>query len=227
MKRVTARSVFRPRILVWVAVAASVGLTIGLTFAVTGSSASSTRSHINSYRTAVVKTQTPDVYNGVNQTDLAQCIAAGENCLATVPGLAQCMQARLNCNDGSAEVVPEVAESALPASGGGQLTESQAIAELGWPAASVAGELVTYGQLKVMMPSLAASDVVNSQREFWALTLYETQTLPASEGFEPPTGGSSTGSKTFTTESALVDASSGVITDVCFGCAMVAQSATP
>ena len=179
----------------------------------------------------MVKTQAPDVYNGVNQTDLAQCIAAGGNCLATVPGLAQCMQARLNCNDGSAEVVPGVAESALPASGGEQLTESQAIAELGWPAASVAGELVTYGQLKVMMPSLAASASSSFCHPIWsgpAITNRQASSLlPASEGFEPPTGGSSTGSKTFTTESALVDASSGVITDVCFGCAVVAQSATP
>lgn len=226
MRSLTVRSTSKRRIAALVAVATSIGLTVGVTFAVTGSSASPRRSLADSNRAAVGTTQAPDVYNGVNQTELAQCIASGADCLATVPGLAQCMQAGLNCNDSSVDVVPGFAESALPAAGSNQLTESQAIAELGWPAASVAGELVTYGQLKATMPSFATSDVVNPQREFWALTLYETQTLPVGGGFAPPSLGP-VPTKTYTAESALVDASSGVEMAFCVGCAVVPQGATP
>jgi hypothetical protein len=161
--------------------------------------------------------RSPIIYNGVNQADLQECTAAAGNCLETVPGLGRCVQQGLNCNDSSAQPGGEEAQVQPPNSE--LLTESQAIAKLGWPASNVAGELSTYGQLKQQMPELAESDVVNPKREFWALTLYETQSVSADAAYGPP---SSSSPRTISAETFLVDASSGTVTDECLGCAYVA-----
>jgi hypothetical protein len=49
-------------------------------------------------------TSNPDLYNGVSQSALQACIAAGEgNCEASVPGLQACMAAQQQCNRDAAQ----------------------------------------------------------------------------------------------------------------------------
>lgn len=48
-------------------------------------------------------TASADLYNGVSQSALKACLANGGNCESTVPGLAACVAAELQCNRAASE----------------------------------------------------------------------------------------------------------------------------
>jgi hypothetical protein len=69
------------------------------------------------------------VVNGVDQTALQNCIAAGNgNCANTVPGLSACMASHLVCNQAANEKAESARSSAIAAAGA-PMTESAAIAD--------------------------------------------------------------------------------------------------
>lgn len=156
--------------------------------------------HLGRPTSAVAAVVSPDVFHGVNQVALAQCIAQHQNCAATVPGLARCMKHYRVCNQAGAATVLS----------GGAALESKAQAEKGWAQQGTITQalLTTYGALHRALPSLAASLVINPTCPVWVITVHYS----SPQLFQGPQP-SGSGPEYFTWVRVVLDAASGVMTD--------------
>jgi hypothetical protein len=168
-----------------------------------------------------------DMYHGVNQVKLQECIRTQGNCLQQVPGLVQCLRVYHRCND----ISPNPAESDKSThanSDGTLVTEQQALSEVGWTGENVSAELTTYGQAQALAPSLAASDLIDPSTPVWVLTLYQQMTVPLGGMWGPPSAyvspGGSVPTVSIDAASVVIDAESGIITDSCDGCAALPEA---
>lgn len=114
------------------------------------------------------------LYHGVNQTLLQGCLAKGVNCTDRVPGLAQCMRARQQCNAQAraSTLAGGLATSVRPRTQ--LLTRAQALKMAGAQAGYVISDtatLTTYGVLRREDPALAASGTINGSRPVWLIIL--------------------------------------------------------
>lgn len=106
------------------------------------------------------------LYHGVNQAQLQQCLAQGQDCLKTVSGLSHRMRVYKVCNLAAA---PNNRLAQTVPAGTNLLIASQVLRNLGVDRAnkSVAratAVLNTYGALHAKDPALAASDTINPSR---------------------------------------------------------------
>lgn len=127
-------------------VLAALAVVVGLAISMPQGHAASVRTVASSR--VLAPSATDQVVNGVDQSQLQQCIASGQgNCEDTVPGLKACMQAGLVCNEEAEQTmqssqpaaapptqalspncVPFVDAPEPPPPGSTQMTASQAIA---------------------------------------------------------------------------------------------------
>jgi hypothetical protein len=102
------------------------------------------------------------------------------------------------------------------------MTESQAIAAVGWQSGDQVGaQEMTYGQATSAYPDLAGEDFIDQTREVWIVTLY----LPAPEASSwvpPPANGAPA---EFSSATIVIDAATGTETDWCLGCSTIPASA--
>lgn len=151
------------------------------------------------------------VYHGVNQTLLQACIEKGQNCLVTVPGLAQCMRVYKVC-DQAAAVENGVLSQPLAASTR-LMTAAQVLQRLGATNRNVrraTAVMTTYGALHAKDPALAASTIINPGRPVYLVTEWFAQPVLVQD-FSAPDGIPVSG---YVTEAQyVVDAATGQITD--------------
>jgi len=150
------------------------------------------------------------VYHGVNQTQLQQCIAKGENCLKTVPGLGQCLKTYRVCNQAGATNAGPWSRP-VP-SGTRLLTVAQALRSVGVPNATVKRDtvrLTTYGVLRREDPALAAQLTIAASRPVYLIRVWYTH--PIVSNLPVPNGASATW---YVIRSAyVIDAATGQVTD--------------
>ncbi len=151
-----------------------------------------------------------DVYNGVNQDQLQQCIASGGNCLQTVPGLAACMAAGESCNDSSMGPValtqPDTASTTL-------MTESQAENESGATASTpVLAESMTFAQVGNLDSELGDPQSDQS-RTAWVVTVEPS--TPVTAPYQLPGNNVTT---TYNVYTVVIDAGTSIETGYCLGC---------
>lgn len=105
------------------------------------------------------------------------------------------------------------------------LSQFQVLDELGWQNDSSGAQLMAYARAETAFPSLAAetSTVVDPARQVWVVTVSFSSpiTVPYALGYGPPGAVDTT---TASSESAVVDAQTGLITDYCEGCAVIVTS---
>lgn len=169
-----------------------------------------------------------DHYHGVNQALLNACIKSHKNCLKTVPGLARCVRRYKVCGLSAAKALATAQKVRPSHADTTQLSEAQVLAQLGWSNVPVGIAEMTYGQAQAAYPNLAASTTIPSSEEVWVVTAYFTTpiTAPTDGGYGPPSGETtSTGAATesYSSESAVIDATTGNETDSCLGCTTVPE----
>lgn len=149
------------------------------------------------------------VYDGVNQAQLQRCLAAGGDCLKTVPGLVQCLRTYHVCNQAAASRGPW---SRPVAPGTPLLTAAQALGSVGVPNATVKRDtvrLTTYGALRRADPALAAQLTIAASRPVYLIQVWYRH--PILSNIPAPNGADSIW---YITRSAyVVDAATGQVTD--------------
>ena len=150
------------------------------------------------------------VYHGVNQTLLQKCIAKDQNCLATVPGLVQCLRVYRVCNQVAA--VNEGVLSAPVKAGSPLLTARQALSAVGASNPNVkraTAIFTTYGTLHTQDAALAANDTIAPSRPVYLVTEWFTNPVLVS----PPVPDGAQSSWYVTSAQYVVDAATGQVTD--------------
>ena len=118
-----------------------------------------------------------NVFNGVDQVALQQCMAQRPptNCEAVVPGLAQCMQQGLACNQTADSDRKATFGPAMPATDfGTPMTQEQAItAALGPnpPSSPTAARSMTYGAFLTLAGEQPDPDI-SLDRLVWVVTVH-------------------------------------------------------
>jgi hypothetical protein len=104
------------------------------------------------------------------------------------------------------------------------LTEQQVLARYGRGGGIVRARLMTYGQASAAFPALAASAIIDRSREVWVVTTYYPKpvTVPFAGGYGPP---GEPATEQISASSAVIDATTGAVTDSCLGCAVIPRSA--
>jgi hypothetical protein len=101
------------------------------------------------------------------------------------------------------------------------LTESQAIAAVGWQSGDQVGaQEMTYGQAMSAYPGIVSEDFIDQSRAVWVITLYYP--APVQSSWTAPTGAQLPASSSATI---VIDAATGTETDWCLGCSTIPASA--
>ena len=107
------------------------------------------------------------------------------------------------------------------AAGATLMTESQAIAAVGWQSGDQVGaQEMTYGQATSAYPDLAGEDFIDQTREVWIVTLYFPAPVPNT--WAPVTGAAPAD---FSSATIVIDAATGTETDWCDCCSTIPPSA--
>jgi len=136
-----------------------------------------------------------------------------------------CERTHRICNRAAWRTLPMRAPDAAGAT---LMTESQAIAAVGWKSGDhVGAQAMTYGQAMSAYPDLASEDFIDTTRLVWIVTLYFPAPVPSS--WAPPPGSTTPpGSATlpdFSSATIVIDAATGTETDWCEGCSTIPASA--
>jgi hypothetical protein len=128
-----------------------------------------------------------------------------------------CERTHRICNKAAWRALPLRTQDA---SGASLMTESQAIAAVGWQSGDQVGaQEMTYGQAQAAYPSLASESFIDQTREVWVITLYYPTAVAnpgsAPEGATLPPISSAT---------IVLDAATGTETDWCAGCSTIPAS---
>jgi len=101
------------------------------------------------------------------------------------------------------------------------LTESQAIAPVGWQGdEQVGAQEMTYGHADSAYPDLAGEAFIDPTRPVWIVTLYFP--APVASSWAAPSGAALPDSSSATI---VIDAATGTETDWCEGCSTIPASA--
>ena len=113
-----------------------------------------------------------------------------------------------------------------PDAAGGEalMTESQAIAAVGWqPGEQVGAQEMTYEQASSAYPDLAGEAFIDPTRLVWIVTLYFP--APVESSWAPPPGIGATTLPDFSSATIVIDAATGTEKDWCQGCSTIPASA--
>jgi hypothetical protein len=109
------------------------------------------------------------------------------------------------------------------AAGSTLMTETQAIAAVGWQRGDQVGaQEMTYGQATSAYPDLAGEEFIDQARVVWVITLYFP--TPVQSSWAPPPGFGAASSD-FSSATIVIDAATGTETDWCEGCSTIPASA--
>lgn len=152
------------------------------------------------------------VYHGVSQTLLQACIAKGQNCLVTVPGLVHCLRVYKVCNQAAA--TDNGVLSRPVAAGTPLLTAPQVLLLLGATnnanVKRATALITTYGSLHAKDPALAASTIIDPGRPVYLVTEWFVKPVLV-QGLSVPNGAPGFG---YASEAQyVVDAATGKVTD--------------
>ena len=130
-------------------------------------------------------TPSTSLYNGVDQVALQRCLAQNPpvNCESVVPGLAQCMQQGLSCNQAADAYRNANFGPARPVTDFGvPMTQAEAVAEsLGTnpPTTPTVAREMTYGEF-LTLSGLGPVGGISLSRVVWVVTVHGS--LPAATG---------------------------------------------
>jgi len=131
-----------------------------------------------------------------------------------------CERAHKICNRAAWRALPMRAPDAT---GTTLMTESQAIAAVGWQSGDQVGaQQMTYGQAASAYPDLAGEAFIGKSRVVWVITLYFPTPVQSSWAPPPGIGAASSG---FSSATIVIDAATGTETDWCEGCSTIPASA--
>jgi len=190
----------------------------------TGKSSSASRESSNDAgRNSHRSTKSSDpMYNGVDQTELAQCIASGGNCLETVSGLAACMASGEDCNQNSPLGGETATLDQTDPDGTPLLTEAAAESEDGATITDpVLAETMPYSEVGSINSELD-DYLANQSRTAWVITVESGQPITSSWGAPGVTSPPASS----TVYTVVIDAATGVETGYCIGCSPLGMPTT-
>jgi hypothetical protein len=155
----------------------------------------------------------------VNQQTVASCVDAGAACLKEVPALARCEKEQEVCDQSARRRLDEFPPNQSPRATQPLMNEQQAVASLGWTGDTIGGSEMSYTQAQELYPELAASTTIVGSRTVWVISRYLSPAVIINPGYLP--AGAPASTVTVSSESAIVDAASGIETDACTNCSLV------